>query len=207
MTTRPSLELAPTPFRPAHAAVEPSGLTRLTNTRSVFARYRLPGPHATVVLPIATPGRAGDDIEKRWHATRADLAHLGAGESILQQLDTVVNALPPSGYQALVTANSESAAYCWLLSAADTMMRVGDVPSLAPALIEVDRRPRVVVAAVDRVGADISIVDHAHLDATQSADGDRDGIQSRRDSGRARRGRSDTARWSGNATPPMSPAK
>jgi len=202
MTKGPSLELASTPFRPAHAAVEPRGLTRLTDTKSVLARYRLPGPHATVVLPIATPGRAGDDIEKRWHATRADLVHLGADEAILQQLDTVVGGLPPSGHQALVTANSDSAAYCWLLTAAGAMMHVGQVPSLVPALIEVDRRPRVVVAAVDRVGADIAIVDHAHLETNQSADGERDGIHKSSGLGpdQARAQRHSEVVWERNAT-------
>ena len=116
-------------------------------------------------------------MDKRWSATRADLRHLGADEDVIQQLDRLVAALPPAGYEALVTANADSAAYCWLITPTNgSMMRFGGLPSLMPALIEMGRRPCVVTAAVDRVGADLAVVDHAHLQALRAVDGDDEGI-------------------------------
>lgn len=195
------VELDSTPFRPAHAAVEADGVHRLADSAAVLRRYRARGPHATVVMPIATPGRVGDNMEKRWSATRADLRHLGADESILEHLDVAVAALPPSGYEALVTANPDGAAYCWLLTPSGPLMRVGSLPSLVPALAEVERRRRVVVAAVDRVGADISIVDHAQIETVTSVDGDTEGIHKSAGDGhdQARRQRHSEVVWERNA--------
>ncbi len=202
MATHTLVELDPNPFNPAHEAVEAEGLTRLIDSAAVLRRYRLPGPHATVVMPIATPGNARNNMEKRWSATRADLHHLGADESVLVQLDDAVAALPPSGYRALVTANPDGAAYCWLLDpTGGSVMRVGNLPSLVPALAEVERRPRVIAAAVDRVGADISIVDHAHIEPVASVDGETDGIHKSAGDGwdQARKQRHSEVVWDRNA--------
>jgi hypothetical protein len=203
MTRRSAIETDQTPFRPAHEAVEPDGLTRLADSKAVLDRYRLPGPHATVVMPLATPGSAGDDRHKRWSATQADLRHLGADENIVHRLDQLVSRLPPSGYEALVTANADSAAYCWLITPTrDSMMRLGSLPSLMPALIEMNRRPRVVTAAVDRVGADLAVVDHAHLEALHAADGDEEGIHKSAGDGldQARNQRHSEVVWERNAS-------
>jgi len=203
MSKRSAIETDQTPFRPAHEAVEPEGLTRLADSKAVLDRYRLPGPHVTVVMPIATPGRAGDNMNKRWSATRADLRHLGADEDALRQLERLVTSLPPSGYEALVTANAESAAYCWLITpTGESMMRVGSLPSLMPALIEMGRRPCVVTAAVDRVGADLAVVDHAHLEALRSVDGEEDGIHKSAGDGwdQARNQRHSEVIWERNAS-------
>lgn len=202
MTKRPAIEIDETPFRPAHEAVEPDELNRLADAQSVLARYRLPGPHATVVLPIAVPGRRGNNMEKRWSATRADLRHLGADDAVLDRLESTVTRLPPCGYEALVTANADDAAYCWLIQPLDSpLMRVGDLPSLLPALVEVGRRPRVVAAAVDRVGADLAIVDHAHIEAAGSVDGETDGIHKSAGDGwdQARNQRHSEVVWERNA--------
>lgn len=203
MTKRSAIEIDQTPFRPAHAAVEPDGLTRLADSKAVLDRYRLPGPHVTVVMPIATPGSAGDNMNKRRSATQADLRHLGADEDVVRRLDQLISALPPSGYQALVTANADSAAYCWLVTPdSDAMMRVGSLPSLMPALIEMGRRPRVVTAAVDRVGADLAVVDHAHLEALQAVEGDDEGIHKSAGDGldQARNQRHSEVVWERNAS-------
>ncbi len=203
MSKRSAIETDQTPFRTAHVAVEPDGLTRLTDSRAVLNRYRLPGPHVTVVMPIATPGRPGNNMEKRWSATRADLRHLGADEDVLRQLERTVSALPPCGYQALVTANASSAAYCWLITpTSGSMMRVADLPSLVPALIEVDRRPRVVTAAVDRVGADLAVVDHAHIESGGAVDGETEGIHKSSGDGadQARNQRHSEVIWERNAS-------
>jgi hypothetical protein len=142
-------------------------------------------------------------MEKRWSATRNDLRHLGADEDVLGQLDQTVSALPPSGYEALVTANASSAAYCWLITpTSGSMMRVGDLPSLVPALVEVDRRPRVVTAAVDRIGADLAVVDHVHLQAAGAVDGETDGIHKSPGDGadQARNQRHSEVIWERNAS-------
>jgi hypothetical protein len=142
-------------------------------------------------------------MEKRWSATRVDLRQLGADEDVLRQLDVVVGELPPCGYEALITANADSAAYCWLVTpTGDSMMRVGDLPSLMPALIELDRRPRVVTAAVDRVGADLAVVDHAHFEAVRTADGSADGIHKSAGDGfdQARNQRHSEVVWDRNAS-------
>lgn len=197
------IELDPAPFGPAHEAVEVDGPARLVDAAAVLRRYRMPGPHATVVMPISPPGSPGNDMEKRWSATRADLRRLGADESVLERLDAAVAALPPSGYEALVTATADSSAYCWLLNPTrGPSMRVGDLPSLVPALAEVERRPRVVVAAVDRVGADISLVDHAHIELVRSVEGDKDGIHKSAGDGhdQARRQRHSEVVWERNAS-------
>lgn len=202
MTKRSSIEIDQTPFRPAHEAVEPEGLIRLADTSSVLARYRLPGPHATVVMPIAMRGRRGNDMEKRWSATRNDLRHLGAPDDVLDRLEATVAQLPPCGYQALVTANADSAAYCWLIGPlAESLMRVGELPSLFPALTEVAGRPRAIAAAVDRVGADLAVVDHAHIDAASTVDGDKEGIHKSAGDGwdQARNQRHSEVVWERNA--------
>lgn len=202
MIKRESTDFGQNPFPPAHAAVEPDRITRLVDTQAVLARYRTPGPHVTVIMPIAMPGRVGNNMEKRWSATRAELGHLGASEASLARLDEAIAVLPPSGYEALVTANADSSAYCWLITpTTGSLMSVGDLPALVPALSEVDRRPRVVAAAVDRVGADVSIVDHAHIESVRSVNGDKEGIHKSAGDGwdQARNQRHSEVVWERNA--------
>ncbi len=166
-------------WRPAHAAPEienQDGLVRLTDSGAVLQRYQRSGPHATTVMPIPTPGRVGDDLAKRWSATRADLGHLGATEASLTHLDRAVAELAPCGYDVLITADDSDAAYCWLTAPTPKFMNVGALPSLIPALAEVGRRPRVVAAAVDRIGADLFAIDHAELSTDALVDGETDRI-------------------------------
>ena len=203
MSKRSAVEVDQQPFRPAHAAVQPAGLIRLADSKAVLDRYRLPGPHVTVVMPVATPGRKGNDMEKRWSATRADLRHLGADEEQLRLLDGLATKLPPCGYEALITASADSAAYCWLTNpSVGSMMRVGALPSLMPALVELDRRPLVVTAAVDRVGADVAVVDHAQLDTVGAVDGTTEGIHKSAGDGadQARNQRHSEVVWERNAS-------
>ena len=41
MSKRSAIETDPTPFSPAHAAVDPDGLTRLAGSKAVLDRYKL----------------------------------------------------------------------------------------------------------------------------------------------------------------------
>lgn len=193
------------PWRPAHAAPEiehRDGPIRLADTPAVLHRYQRSGPHVTTVMPIPTPGRVGDDLDKRWSGTRADLGHLGATEVALSHLDRAVAALAPCGYHVLLTADESGAAYCWLTSpATPTMMRVGPRPALVPALAEVGRRPRVVAAAVDRTGADLFAIDHAALAIDVTVDGEQDRIHKSSGDGQdqARNQRHAEVVWNRNA--------
>jgi hypothetical protein len=193
------------PFQTAHAATEPpltSGLHRLATNPSILKRYALPGPHVSVVMPIPIPGQAGDDLTKRWNATRTDLRRVGATDDALDHLDAAIEALNPCGYQVLLTANDDNAAYCWLTSAPDaTMTRVGSLPALVPALAEVDRRPTLILAAVDRVGADLYAVDHTQIDECGSVDGETERIHKASGDGtdQARNQRHSEVVWDRNA--------
>ncbi len=193
------------PWRPAHAAPEienRDGLVRLTDTTAVLQRYQRSGPHVTTVMLMPTPGRVGDDLAKRWSATRADLGHLGATEAALAHLDRAVAELAPCGYDVLLTADDSDAAYCWLTNpVTHSLMRVGRRPALIPALAEVGRRPRVVAAAVDRTGADLFVIDHAELDTNGLVDGDQERIHKSAGDGhdQARNQRHSELVWNRNA--------
>jgi len=202
MNKRSSVEIDQTPFRPAHAAIEPDGLHRLSNMSAILKRYHLAGPHVSVAMPIAMPGSPSNNMAKRWSATRADLRHLGADEAALTQLDEAIAVLPPSGYEALITANAHSAAYCWLITpTTGSFLRVGTLPSLGPAVMEVARRPKVVTAAVDRIGADIAVVDHAHIEPSGSVDGETERVHKSSGDGfdQARNQRHSEVVWERNA--------
>jgi hypothetical protein len=193
------------PWRTAHVAPEIAGvdgLTRLVDATAVLRRYQRNGPHATTTMPMPTPGRVGDDMTKRWSATRADLGHLGATEAALAHLDRAVEHLAPCGYDVLLTADDSDAAYCWLTGPTAPMsMRVGPRPALVRALAEVGRRPRVVAAAVDRIGADLFVIDHAELETGGSADGEQERIHKSSGDGhdQARNQRHSELVWSRNA--------
>lgn len=191
---------------PAAETTDHEGLGRLSTTGAVLARYDRPGPHATVVLPIPVPGRARNDLDKRWHATKANLRHLGATDRVLQHVEDAVGALAQCGFDALITADEHDAAYCWLTNSdsdidVGEMIHVGPHPTLAPAIAEIDRRPSVVCAAVDRVGADVFVVDHAHIEHVNSTDGERDGIHKSAGDGadQARNQRHSEVIWDRNA--------
>jgi hypothetical protein len=193
------------PWRPAHAAPEienRDGVVRLADITAVLQRYQRNGPHVTAVMAMPTPGRVGDDLAKRWSATRADLGHLGATDAALAHLDRAVAELAPCGYEVLLTADDADAAYCWLTNpVTHSLMRVGPRPALIPALAEVGPRPRVVAAAVDRSGADLFAIDHAELDTDVLIDGEQDRIHKSSSDGhdQARNQRHSELVWNRNA--------
>ena len=197
-----NIDIDNAPFQPAHAAAEADGITRLGDSDAITRRYRLPGPHVTVLMPIPMPGQVGDDLAKRWSATMVDLRRLGADDAALGHLDAAVEALPRSGYDVLLTANGDDAAYCWLTKPSTApFMRVDALPSLVPAFVEMDGRPKVVAAAIDRIGADLFTVDHAHLDAAGDVEGESERIHKSSGDGsdQARNQRHSEVIWDRNA--------
>jgi hypothetical protein len=205
MATHASRSVDSEPIAPAHAATEITGvdgINRLRNTSDVLDRYRRPGPHATVVMAVPMPGAPGDDLGLRWSATRSDLRRLGATDEVLHHLDHAVEHLPRCGYDVLLSADEVDVAYCWLTRpATNSVIRVGAVPTLLPALAEVDHRPGVVAAAVDRIGADLHVVDHAHVEPSKSVDGDDERIHKSAGDGsdQARNQRHSEVIWNRNA--------
>ena len=196
--------LDPTPVQPAHAATEltdVAGVRSLASTKEIISRYHRPGPHATIVLRLPFHGEVGDDLDKRWSATRTQLSHLDAPDQVLEHLDRAIEHLPRCGYHAVITADSDDAAYCWLTTSHEPVTRVGAHPALALALAEIDRRPHCVGAVVDRVGADLFAIDHTDIEATGSVDGESDGIHKSSGDGadQARTQRHSEQVWSRNA--------
>lgn len=175
--------------------------TRLIDVDTVIDRYRSRGPHTTVVLPVATPGQIGDDLTIRWHATRTGLRHQGASDRSLDLLDAAVDALSPTGGHVLLTANDDDAAYTWLTTEEPALQRVGPAPCLIPALGEVVGATAVVVAAVDRIGADLYLVDHTEIEPHGSITGEDAEIHKAASGGwsQARRQRHSEVVWERNA--------
>jgi hypothetical protein len=128
----------------------------------VIERYRLSGPHATIVIDLATPGHVGDDRLVRWHARRHELVHAGADTMTLDHLDRLIEALEPHAAAVLVTANAGGSAHCWLSdhSVAPTA-HVGDCPALLAAIDELTDRSPVLAALIDHLGADLFCVDRS----------------------------------------------
>ena len=141
--------------------VPTSSVVEFIRVRDVLDRYQLPGPHASVVLPVPPPGAAGGDLRARWHAIRNNLQHDGATDAMRAHLDGLVEIVPPHGETVLLTADEESAAWCVLREPATHSTRhVGEVPWLLPALAEVTSRVELVGAVVDRVGGDLFVLRH-----------------------------------------------
>jgi hypothetical protein len=152
-------------------------LHRLDTLDDVRQRMLLPGPHATLVIQINLPGTPGDDRTIRWHAARAELRHAGGDDTAIAWIEAALDVIEHRRMMALVTANRDSAAYCWLTGRAragltDTVTSVGKLPSLAPAFAELRDRVDVVGAVADRVGADIYVFDRLDLVYLASVEGD-----------------------------------
>lgn len=144
--------------------IDVAGRDELTGLHEIAERYRLDGPHATVVMLCSTPGQNGDDRKVRWHARRTELAHLGAGTAALEHLDHEVESLDPRGEMVLVTANDAGAAHCWLTDYdVVPMAHVGEIPALLAAVDELADRTPVVAALVDHAGADVYLIDHIEV--------------------------------------------
>jgi hypothetical protein len=142
--------------RAGRGAVAVDGVHELSDVADVRARYLRPGPHLTVVMPVARPGEPGDDLRLRWHATTTALRHRGADETLIGIADAAVGALEHRGRDVLLTADHRDAGFCWLAEgASEPCTRVGPHPMLAPALLEVHERIPIVGVVVDRIGADL----------------------------------------------------
>lgn len=163
--------------RPGEPDVGDATVSELADVRSVHERYQRPGPHTTVVMPIPTPGDPRNDLTVRWHATRNDLAHRGAREASLQRLDELISAIEPRGRMALLTADDESAAWCWLArTPTPELLRVDTLPALLPALAEAAHRGPILGAVIDRVGADVVGIEHLELTSLSTVIGEEEHV-------------------------------
>lgn len=138
---------------------KPETPTRLATLADIADRYRLPGPHVTLIMLVPVPGTVGDDFDVRWSATRADLRHMGVSDRAVQHLDSLIRTTIRRGHPLLITANDDSAASCWLGFDIEASMETGELPALVPALRQLLMASQVTVAAVvDREGADLYAV-------------------------------------------------
>lgn len=154
----------------------------LTTVADIVDRYQRPGPHATVVMMIPTPGQVGEDLAVRWHVRRTELVHEGATDSALNHLDRAIETIEPRGAMAVLTANDDDAALCWLLDhEVVAMTSVGDRPRLLAAVDELAGRSPVAAAVVDHLGADLYRIDHVEIAERGSVKGDH--VQTHRHTG------------------------
>lgn len=153
------------PFHVGRELNAPAGtVVRLGDLGDITTRYRRPGPHTTLVTRLAVPGDKGDNFAARWHATQSDLARIDATKLSIDHLSAAVDLLTHNGNFVLLTADDDSAAYCWLTDPNTAeFMRVADTPCLVPALDEVVETGTVIGGIVDRLGVDMFVIDHIEM--------------------------------------------
>jgi hypothetical protein len=190
------------PAQPDPVGARSERVVELKSIAAVGTRYDLAGPHTTAIVPVAVPGTVGDDFTVRWSATRADLAHLGASEPALARLDDVVSSVHRGGHTLLLTANDETAAFCWLSFDIEPLLQVAPLPALVPAIREISASSTIVVAAVDRVGADIFEVGQFDITPIHTVEGEHEQIHKAASGGwsQPRHQRHSEVTWERNAT-------
>lgn len=145
----------------------------MTTIDDVVARYRRPGPHASVVMRFPPPGQVGDDRMVRWHVRRSELVNAGADDTLLAHLDQLVDNLDPRGETVLLTADHTDATFCWLIDhSVAHAAKVGPCPALLAAVDELSDRAPVIAAVVDHLGADLFELDHLDLSHIGAVQGD-----------------------------------
>jgi hypothetical protein len=145
----------------------------LKTVADIIDRYQCPGPHATVVMRVVLPGVRGEDRQTRRHALQNDLGHLDADDAMIRHIDDALESLDPRGVHVLLTANAQSAAFCWLTDhEVPSKIHVGPTPALLPALAELSDRAPVIGAIIDHVGADMYELGHLDLIELGSVEGD-----------------------------------
>ncbi len=175
---------------------------KLTTLDSIRERYDLPAPHATTIISIPLPATVGNDRTVRISAREAELLHRGASPASIGHIDHVLGSLERSGHPLLVTANDDSAAYCWLGFDIEPHSTVGRLPSLLPALHQVALAGRSTIAvAVDRKGADLYRVGSFDITAIETVEGDDERIHKSAGGGwsHARQQRHSEVIWERNA--------
>ncbi|RLE21960.1 MAG: hypothetical protein DRJ50_08405 [Actinobacteria bacterium] len=153
-----------------------SGTTNIVELKTVadiVDRYQCPGPHATVVMRVMVPGVRGQDRKTRRHALQNNLAHHDADEAVIRNIGNTLESLDPRGVHVLMTANAQSAAFCWLTDhEVPAATRVDSTPALLPALSELSERAPAIGAIIDHVGADMFELGHLELVEVGSIEGD-----------------------------------
>lgn len=178
-----------------------TGVRSLDTLDEIGARYRSPGPHTTLVMATPIVGSVGDDITKRWHATRTELQHLGASAASIAHLDRALASVTVRAPHLLATANDDSVAITWITLAATPFSVVGPVPALFWATRESLATRPVIAAVIDRIGADLYEIGRTGMGQIETVDGEHDFIHKAASGGwsQARQQRHSETVWSRNA--------
>lgn len=170
-------------------------------------RYELPGPHVTATLRVPSPEAVDDDLTTRWRSLERELLGLGASRRSTGLLDELLGSMDRSkdrsGRTLLVTANDESAASAWIGHDLNASIHIGALPALVPALHQaLPGRTSTIVAAIDRTGADIFLVDAIDIDLIRSVEAEDERVDGAASDGRssARNQRHRELVWERNAS-------
>ena len=126
-----------------------------------------PGPYATAYLDATRSKELGpQEVDKRWRALRASLAEQGADDATLDAMEAAVGGhedVPGPHGQLLVAAGG---AVRYDVGLPEVPRREGahwaPLPHLMPAVAQLGARVPYVLALVDRVGADVTVVGPDH---------------------------------------------
>lgn len=121
-----------------------------------------PGPFASLYFDDSREAAdAVEQLQNRWHHTRAQLERFGADESVVAALEReVLHHTPPVGRRgrAVIASGAQVLVSESLVSPPlSTVVRWSDYPYLVPLAALEMWRPPYVFAAVDHAGADITV--------------------------------------------------
>ncbi|CAM03321.1 hypothetical protein A8924_4440 [Saccharopolyspora erythraea NRRL 2338] len=143
--------------------------------------YRSPGPFATVYLDTSADAEdAGKAVELRWRAARDELAGRGVDEAVLSSLEERVGQhRQETGRRAQVlVADRTGVVFTGEMPglpselASDEHVSYGPLPHLMPYLQAREPRLPHVVAVVDHVGADLTVVPAEGEMSTRTVEGE-----------------------------------
>jgi len=130
---------------------------------SLSGLFEAPGPFATVYLDATRSKELGpQEVDKRWRALRAELAEQGADDATLDALEAAVGGhhdVPGEHGQLLVAAGG-TLRYDVALAEVPRResARWAPLPDLMPMVAQLGARVPYLLALVDRVGADVTVV-------------------------------------------------
>ncbi|HEY5663836.1 MAG TPA: Vms1/Ankzf1 family peptidyl-tRNA hydrolase [Ilumatobacter sp.] len=168
--------------------------------------FRLSGPFASVL--VRTPSSASDavhQLEIRWKNARRDLEAGGASEPLLAEFDSlaaqVEHGHSTGGVAAILSKGADP--YIEFLSADPRRneARLGAVPTVTPIIASRQAALPLVVAFVDRTGADLAAVTAGSIDDYVIVEGERAYIHRGQAGGWSQRRYQQRAenRWESNA--------
>jgi hypothetical protein len=189
-------------WRDARSVISMIPATEIVAVSDVLERYQLPGPHATVVMPVPKPGEPSGDLRDRWHAIRTNLEHDGATPAILEHLDALSAEVRADTRTVLLTASDESGAWCALgCHVPMSQWHTGRIPWLLPVIGSLGTHQPVIGAIVDRVGADLLVLSRRGSDPAGGVVGDEEFVHKTTRGGwsQARHQRHSEVVWDRNA--------